>query len=154
MASVNGYSRTDPSSFPDLPSFPDNVSSAPLLSINLDKLLAHDKEEEDRMWKACCELGFFYIDLRPNQGCDTSNRVSRNGDQVCGRGLLRDAEYLFKAQKTFFSLPVEQKQKYDFAAKGSYFGYKGYGSGVIDKEGTTDRNEFYNVNTLIHQYLH
>ena len=44
-----------------------------------------------------------------------------------------------------FDLPVQEKVKYDLKNQGSYFGYKGYGQGVIDAEGTKDRNEFYNV---------
>ena len=52
---------------------------------------------------------------------------------------------LFAASEDFFSLPVSTKQKYDFKSQGSYFGYKGYGSGLIDAKGTKDRNEFYNV---------
>ncbi|KAI8938300.1 hypothetical protein NX059_005953 [Plenodomus lindquistii] len=47
--------------------------------------------------------------------------------------------------KTFFDLPVTEKVKYDFKDQGSYYGYKGYGEGVIDKQGTKDRNEFYNI---------
>ncbi|KAF2650473.1 Clavaminate synthase-like protein [Lophiostoma macrostomum CBS 122681] len=45
----------------------------------------------------------------------------------------------------FFNLPIDEKTKYDFADQGSYFGYKGYGKGIVDKKGTRDRNEFYNI---------
>jgi hypothetical protein len=51
-------------SFHDLPPFPDTVPTAPLLKISLAKLLRHDREEEQRLWEACCDLGFFYLDLR------------------------------------------------------------------------------------------
>jgi hypothetical protein len=47
--------------------------------------------------------------------------------------------------KSFFDLEVAEKVKYDFKDQGSYFGYKGYGEGIIDAKGTKDRNEFYNV---------
>ena len=50
-------------------------------------------------------------------------------------------------QEEFFQLPVEEKVRDDFMEQGSYFGYKGYGAGIVDKEGNRDRNEFYNVSS-------
>ena len=129
-------------SFPDLPPFPDNVPTAPLLSISLNKLLRGDVEEEERCWKACVELGFFYLDLR--SGDETENEDL----PVDGQALLQDADSLFEVMKGFFDLDVEDKVKYDFKDQGSYFGYKGYGEGVIDRQGTKDRNEFYNVRNI------
>jgi hypothetical protein len=144
--------------------YPDHVLTAPLLKISLAKLLMHDREEEQRLWKASCDLGFFYLDLRsdgPTTNGDTSGTDRHtnghandysNGTNGCtddvqidGYSLLHDAAQLFKVGEELFDLPLEEKQKYDFAEQGSYFGYKGYGSGVIDKKGTKDRNEFYNV---------
>ncbi|KAJ9645767.1 hypothetical protein H2199_002807 [Coniosporium tulheliwenetii] len=92
--------------------------------------------EEDRFWQACCELGFFYIDLRTG---------GQSTDEIDGEALLQDAEKLFQVQEEFFGLPLEEKLKYDFKEQGSYFGYKGYGGGLVDKSGTPDRNEFYNT---------
>ncbi|KAF2622881.1 putative 1-aminocyclopropane-1-carboxylate oxidase [Macroventuria anomochaeta] len=115
--------------FTDLPPFPDNVPTAPFPRISLAKLLTHDTDEEERCWRACQELGFFYLDLQSSHGS----------------ALLEDADRLFELMKGFYELPVEEKTKYDFKSKGSYFGYKGYGEGIIDKNGTRDRNEFYNV---------
>jgi isopenicillin N synthase-like dioxygenase len=124
--------------FPDLPTFPESVSTAPLLRISLKKLQRRDPEEEERCWNACCDLGFFYLDLGAS---DASNGVD-------GAALLEDAERLFEVMKGFFELSVDEKMKYDFAGQGSYFGYKGYGAGIVDREGTKDRNEFYNVRIL------
>ncbi|KAJ4355552.1 uncharacterized protein N0V89_003570 [Didymosphaeria variabile] len=117
--------------FVDLPSFPDNVPTAPLLRISLAKLLQNDVDEQERCWRACCELGFFYLDL--------------NTDDGSGEALLQNVEQLFEIMKGFFELPVEEKTKYDFADQGSYFGYKGYGKGIVDGKGTRDKNEFYNI---------
>lgn len=50
--------------FLDLPPFPEDVPIAPLLRISLSKLTRGNQEEVERLWKACCELGFFYLDLR------------------------------------------------------------------------------------------
>ena len=122
--------------FPDLPPFPENVPTAPLLRISLEKLLQHDIEEQERCWKACCDLGFFYRDLRTSAANDQS---------INGEALLQDADHLFEVMKSFFELDVQEKVKYDMKEKGSYVGYKGYGEGIIDAKGTRDRNEFYNV---------
>jgi hypothetical protein len=156
-------------SFTDLPPFPEDVSTAPLLRISLSKLTQGDSDEIDRLWKACRELGFFYLDLRgvlTERGFDETGRAdSATGDDdrdaqtkaenaeefevdIDGERLLQNAEALFKVGKSLFDLPVEEKVKYDLKDQGSYFGYKGYGQGVIDAEGTKDRNEFYNVRNI------
>jgi len=152
-------------SFPDLPPFPNTVHTAPLLKISLAKLQRHDREEEQRLWEACCGLGFFYLDLRSDSlatdgeytdGTDRhtnrhaneySNDTNERTDdiRIDGDSLLCDAAQLFRVGEDLFDLPLEEKQKYDFAEQGSYFGYKGYGTGIVDKKGTKDRNEFYNV---------
>ncbi|KAF1943882.1 Clavaminate synthase-like protein [Clathrospora elynae] len=128
-------------SFPALPPFPDNIPTAPLLRISLAKLLQDDHEEHERCWKACCELGFFYLDLR------TFHAITGEHGQlgVDGDALLQDADRLFEVMKDFCDLDVQEKTKYDLKDQGSYFGYKGYGEGIIDKQGTRDRNEFYNI---------
>jgi len=141
--------------FPGLPPFPDNVPTAPLLRISLQKLLQHDKEEQDRCWKACCELGFFYLDVcnatttqsRTNNDDDDDDNADESSSEqaVDGDALLQDVDTLFSVMKSFYQLDVEEKSKYDFKDKGSYFGYKGYGQGIVDARGTKDRNEFYNV---------
>lgn len=121
--------------FPDVPPFPDTVPTAPLLRISLIKLLAHDAEEEQRLWNACCDLGFFYLDLRPgaehaggngtngnDQKANGSNGTSHDAKTVDGQRLLSDADALFKVAAEFFDLPVEEKQKYDFTGEGNQFG--------------------------------
>ena len=142
--------------FPDLPPFPDDVPTAPLLRLNLQRLLDHDAEEEDKLWRACRDLGFFYLDLRAATPSSASTpflkRDSPHDDdnpgqdgEINGPGLLQDADALFPLGEHVFALPPEEKQSYDFKDQGSYFGYKGLGAGVIDSQGTKDRNEFYNV---------
>lgn len=149
-----------PPAFEDIPPFPDSVPTAPLLRISLSKLVAGDSEEEERVWDASCRLGFFYLDLRcscdfqaQGYGCvnwhggvdgDAESQFG-SAAEGSGDGLLGDAERLFGLGKEIFGLPVEEKEKYDFKDRGSYFGYKGLGAGVVDKEGNRDRNEFYNV---------
>lgn len=169
--------------YPDLPPFPDDVPTAPLLRLSLQKLVSGDAQESARLWKACTELGFFYLDLRgakgtvsKSNGTTAKGHVHTNGDSsaqssngdngytIDGDAYWEDAAQLFAIQEKFFGLPVEEKTKYDLIDEGSYFGYKasrtrdqlfvssavtdtaqGYGNGIIDKAGTRDRNEFYNV---------
>lgn len=119
--------------FPGLPPFPDDVPTAPLLRLSLGKLLAGDAVEIERLYKASVDIGFFYLNL---QDCEH------------GRSLLGDADDLFQVGERLFELPLEEKQKYDFSSKNSYFGYKRQGAALIDKSGNLDRNEFYNVSAF------
>ncbi|KAI4945121.1 hypothetical protein J4E91_008098 [Alternaria rosae] len=131
-------------SFPDLPVFPDNVPTAPLLRISLQKLLDRNEEEQNRCWQACLELGFFYLDVRNSTNSGNGNEQN-NDTAVDGDALLQDVDKLFEVMRDFYDLDVSEKVKYDFKDQGSYFGYKGYGEGYVDKQGTKDRNEFYNI---------
>lgn len=119
--------------FSDLPLFPDNVQTAPLLRLSLEKLLANDQAETQRLFQACKEIGFFYLNL---EGSET------------GSSLLKDADKLFQVGENLFDLDLAEKQKYDFSQQKSYFGYKGQGAALVDKNGNLDRNEFYNVCSL------
>ena len=128
--------------------FSTSVPTAPLLRISLARLLAREKEEEERLWDACRELGFFYLDLRTSASSSDelastvnghANRHanghtnghangSKSGDlegdgAVDGDSLLRDAGGLFDVAARFFDLEVEEKRKYDFSEARSYFGY-------------------------------
>jgi hypothetical protein len=100
-----------------IPSFPDNVPTAPLLRISLSKLLARDEDEEQRLWRAACELGFFYLDLRKSS---ESNSVQGTVD---GDAMLEEVEGLFDLGRGVLGLDEGEKKKFDYAATGSYFGY-------------------------------
>lgn len=119
--------------FPDLPPFPNDVPTAPLLRLSLEKLLKRDKDEFERFCKTCEDIGFFYLDLR-------------HSDQ--GESILADADQLFKVGEELFNLDLDEKKKYDFSRQKLYFGYKAQGAAVVDGQGNLDRNEFYNVRFL------
>lgn len=127
-------SQTDqkdiPNNFPGIPPFPDNVTTAPLLRLSSNRLLAGDLAEHKRLFQASTDIGFFYLDL---------------SDSEQGSSLLSDADDLFQVGERLFELSLEEKKQYDFSGQNSYFGYKGQGAAVIDKQGNLDRNEFYNV---------
>jgi isopenicillin N synthase-like dioxygenase len=115
----------------DLPPFPNDVPVAPLLTVSLRKLLGSpDGEEHERLFAAAKGLGFFYLDMR--------------GTPV-GEALIKEADTMFDLMTAFFDLPFEEKQRYDLANRGLYFGYKGIGQEFLDAAGTKDRNEQYNV---------
>ncbi|KAI7495402.1 Clavaminate synthase-like protein [Hortaea werneckii] len=141
----------DEHAFDDLPPFPKNVPTAPLLRLNLNRLLQGDGQETERLWNACRDIGFFYLDLRDGQARKGDSFQEEDDDdkavatQFDGNGLLEGSADLFDLGEKVFMLPTEEKQQYDFKDRGSYFGYKGLGAGVIDSKGTKDRNEFYNV---------
>jgi len=110
--------------------FPDDVPIAPLTTLHLHKLIAGDADEHARLYDASKALGFFYLDMR---GCAE------------GDALLNSAERLFDVSRDVFSLPLEEKNKYNFAKEGKYYGYKAMGAEVIDGKGTLDRNEIYSM---------
>src|SRR4051794_15977590 len=105
----------------DAPPFPNDIPIAPLLLISFHKLLNRDTEEIACFIRACEDLGFFYLDL------------SGEGD-----ALLEDADALFAVGEELLSLPLEEKQQYDFSEQKSYFGYKAQGAAVIDRKGNLD----------------
>lgn len=115
--------------FTSLPPFPSTIPTAPLHRISLTKLRT-DPEESARLFDASKNLGFFYLDLRS----DTE-----------GESLLQDADGLFSMAPKLYDLGREELSKYDYKSQGSYMGYKGFGSAVVDEKGNLDRNEFYNV---------
>ena len=134
--SVNPWKDEGELAFTDLPPFPEDVPTAPLLRISLKRLIEGDEDEINQVWKASRELGFFYLDLRDASSADS---------QINGPALLKDVDALFSLGEQVFDLPTSEKQKYDFVEEGSYFGYKGLGAGITDAQGTRDRNEFYNI---------
>jgi hypothetical protein len=132
----NPWENEQELTFTHLPPFPTDVPTAPLLRISLKNLVEGDEDEINKVWKASRELGFFYLDLRDASSAD---------GQINGPALLKDVDALFSLGENVFDLSTAEKNKYDFVEKGSYFGYKGFGAGVVDAQGTRDRNEFYNV---------
>jgi len=116
--------------FSDLPPFPSDVPTAPLSQLSLQKLLSGDTAESERLFEICQNLGFFYLEL-----CGVSP-----GDE-----LLRDVATLFNVGKELFDLPVEEKVSYDYTMKTDNMGYKSVGASYIDRQGTRDGNEMYNV---------
>jgi len=119
--------------FPSLPPFPSDIPTAPLYRLSLAALRSNSAESE-RLFQASKDLGFFYLDLR--------------GDTE-GEEILKEADQFFKLAPEFYDLGREELSKYDYKSRGSYMGYKGFGTAVVDDKGNLDRNEFYNVRSRI-----
>jgi isopenicillin N synthase-like dioxygenase len=122
-------SESENLSFPTLPPFPPDIQTAPLHRLSLPNLRT-SLEESTRLFSASKDLGFFYLDLR--------------GDSL-GETLLSQSDQFFDLAPRFYDLGREELNKYDYKSVGSYMGYKGFGSAVVDEKGNLDRNEFYNV---------
>jgi hypothetical protein len=129
MATETLTQITPPNEFPSLPPFPSTIPTAPLHRLSLSKL-RQEPSESDRLFAASKNLGFFYLDLQADKD---------------GEELLAQADKLFELGPKLYELGREELQNYDYKSQGSYMGYKGYGSAVVDEKGNLDRNEFYNV---------
>ena len=107
--------------FTDIPPFPNTVQTAPLVRISLRKLADGDLEEQNRLWEACCDLGFFYLDMRMgDSGPVDVDGVKEN--EIDGDAILSEKDRLFDLTKEMYALPVEEKVKYNRSAEGIYFG--------------------------------
>lgn len=107
--------------FPDIPPFPKTVQTAPLVRISLFKLAIGDVDEYNRLWEACRELGFFYMDMRmPRSGPVDVDGVKEN--EIDGEAILNEKDQLFELMKDMWALPEEEKNKYDRSDEGIYFG--------------------------------
>ncbi|ORY25527.1 hypothetical protein BCR39DRAFT_471285 [Naematelia encephala] len=113
-----------------LPPFPDNVPTAPLVSVSLAQLEAGDKAVSDAFFKACKELGFFYLDMLGSK---------------LGETIVSEAEQLNKVQQKFFSLPNEVKDVYGRPHLHPFYAYRFSETAVKDENGIPLRGENYNL---------
>lgn len=118
-------------SLDNFPPFPENVSTAPIATAVLTKLLAGDQAEGEKVLTACRTHGFFYLDLR---GCAE------------GETLIDESERLRELAVKAFSLPLEEKKKFHLLKGVSLFGYKEAGTvKQTDKDLRPDMTEFFNI---------
>lgn len=117
-----------------LPPFPDDIDTAPLLTIHLNKLEAGNADESARFFAACKDLGFFYLDM---VGSPLGERVV---------SLAEDVNAL---QERWWALPNEVKDRYGRPHLHEFFAYR-YGevTGQYDANGEPLRNQNYNVRLL------
>lgn len=116
------------------PPFPSDLPTASLGSISLDKLQTSppNEDESSRLFAACRDLGFFYLDLT------TSN---------LGQEILREAEDIHTLQQQFYALPHADKDAYGQHVVDPFFSYRwtACADGVEDVWGRAGRREMYSV---------
>ena len=107
----------------DIPPFPSkDVQVANIATIDFDLLSSGDPQQAQTLLQACQNYGFFYL---------SNHHV--------------DSAFMFNLANDVFSLPLDQKMKYDMGTTGHYFGYKRSGAMFVDDKGTKDHSEFFNV---------
>lgn len=123
------------------PPFPSDITTAPLVSLSLAKLEAHDAAESEAFFNSCKGLGFFYLNMEGS---------------VLGEELVSEAEKLHKLQQEFFKRPNEEKEAYAREKIDPFFGYRHVAlpNGQTYEDGTAKRNETYNVSSLRQPLLH
>lgn len=95
-----------------------------LVVIDYHLLVQKDVTEINKLYKACTELGFFYL--------KTESQL--------------DADDMFTLAKQVFALPLDTNMEYEMDGNnGVYFGYKPAGSMFTDRKGTPDTIEFWNI---------
>ncbi|KAI0348237.1 Clavaminate synthase-like protein [Trametopsis cervina] len=104
--------------------FPDDVLCHPLIIVDYSLIVAGHETEEDKLWKAATELGFWYL---------------KNHD------MDREVDGMFDVGTETLDLPLEEKMKYEQGDSGHSFGYKARGTIATDKNGTKDNVEFLNI---------
>ncbi|KAF7318638.1 Clavaminate synthase-like protein [Mycena chlorophos] len=108
----------------NLPPFPDDIPTHPLLVIDYALLKAGDPAEVERLWTAATSLGFWYL-----KNHETDEEV---------RGM-------FEMGAETMALPMEEKMRYEQGDDGISFGYKAAGGNAVDASGTLDTAQFINV---------
>src|SRR5271170_5565812 len=105
-----------------MPPFPDNLPTASLVILDFALLSKNHPEEIERMFTACREKGFFYLQ---------NHKV--------------DTEAAFQFGKELYDIPSEEKEKYAMGDGGNYLGYRRAGLFVVDAKGAPDAVEMWNV---------
>ena len=119
-----------PTTHHQYPPFPDDITTAPLVSISLSALEAGDEEESAAFFEATKNLGFFYLKLEGS---------------TLGEKIVEEAEALNALQKEFYQRPQEEREEYAREKIDAFFGYRQTKLKVSNEDGTPRRNEIYNV---------
>lgn len=116
-----------------LPPFPTDITTAPLVSINLARLEAHDPAESTALFDACKNLGFFYLDMFGS---------------ALGEQIVAEAEQVNSVQNEFWAMPNSELDKYGRDKVHDFFAYRFGETGEKGPDGVPLRNQNYNVSCL------
>lgn len=117
-----------------LPSFSNDIKTAPLVSVKFEDLEKGDRDASAALFKACKELGFFYLDLLGSE---------------LGEKIVAEAERLNKVQQEFFRLPSEVKDVYGRPHLHPFYAYRYNELAIKGENGVPLRGESYNVSSLL-----
>jgi isopenicillin N synthase-like dioxygenase len=112
------------------PPFPEDITTAPLVSVSLSKLESGDETESQAFYDAAKKLGFFYLNLEGSS---------------LGESIVKGAEKLHKLQQEFFKRPNAEKEEFSREKIDPFFGYRKAELPYKDEDGQPKRNETYNV---------
>lgn len=115
-----------------LPPFPNDIKTAPLLSVKFEDLERGDEEESATFFRACKDLGFFYLDFLGSE---------------LGETIVAEAEKLNKIQQEFFALPNEIKDVYGRPHLHPFYAYRFNELSIKDDNDVPLRAESYNVSS-------
>lgn len=101
MSHKGSKSEFTPESYPPFP-IHDHYPTISLETISLRKLQDSDDAEQNRMFEACKDWGFFYLELP---------------GAAEGETIARDADNVARVAEQIFALPVEEKLKYSLTGK-------------------------------------
>lgn len=104
--------------------FPDNVKTADIARLSLEKLLDHDEIESERLFHACQTYGFFHLAV----------------DGVEGGKFQADLQRMYELDEGLHSLPEDVKMKHAYAPPKQLFGFKQAGRNKVES-GAPDRYE-------------
>lgn len=100
------------------------------MSVSFKDLEGSDANASAALFKACKELGFFYLDLFGSE---------------LGEKIIEEAENLNTLQKQFFELANEVKDVYGRPHLHPFYAYRYTELDVKDEDGVPLRSENYNV---------
>jgi isopenicillin N synthase-like dioxygenase len=113
------------------PPFPSDVPLAPIATVSSKALLSRNADAREAVLKATQTAGFFYLDLR---------------DSPEGQTLLSEADSLHELAQSAFTIPLDEKVKYQLINSISLFGYKPAGTVKrTDPDARPDATEFFNI---------
>ncbi|KAI0118641.1 Clavaminate synthase-like protein [Nemania sp. FL0031] len=115
--------------FSEIPHFPDDVPTAVIKVVTLERLRSREGEAEKDLLQACKESGFFLLDLR---GDDT------------GKALIEEIDKLFSVCRETLNLPADVKKEYEHDVPRSFLGFKPRGQARTEKN-EPDRYESFNI---------
>lgn len=82
---------------PEVKALPADLIPAPMKTINLEVLRSGDEAEAKKLFNACIDFGFFYLDLR----------------EMSEGKFVETVDRMFELDEELYSIPDKEKMLYD-----------------------------------------